>query len=83
MPVALGTKLIHLGLHPAKQLFCEPRSNPCPLKISYLSALPQYLAAHVLDLSADSRKFHECPSFAHKNIKGTNEQVARVRCSAK
>jgi hypothetical protein len=77
LPVALATKLIHPGLHPAKQLFRGGCRNPRPPKVSNLSLLQEYLAAHTLDLSAYSRKFMEA-SLADKNIRRTNGQAARV-----
>jgi hypothetical protein len=40
-PVALGAQPVNFGLHPAKQPFGGSYGNPGPLKILYLSTLPQ------------------------------------------
>jgi hypothetical protein len=53
-PVALDAQPINSALHPAQQLLGRRGRDTGPLKVLYLFALSQDLAAHVLDFGTDT-----------------------------
>jgi len=58
-PVTVGSQLIDLREHPAKQLLRRGCADPSPLKGLNVLPLPMNLAAHVFDFGSDGFKLHQ------------------------